>query len=211
MVLPFQDCHGRGQMGANHAARRAAKAQRRKAVVASRKQQESLAGSLPARLARASRLPIQQCVLQESLFSIGVGAIALLRGSSPRAVTAAVFLCDLTMGVKDTFVRELDGAEIDDYIDGLAGPTTLGDLQPETARCLLQELNERAARFGFRPHHDFATIEKLFGDVDASAGKRLLQAVGADAESLDWKAAAAAGEADGMVLEGTAEAVPEPA
>src|SRR6202030_3009628 len=54
---------GRPSMATNIAARRAAKASRRKAVVAEKRRAEALETTLPARVRRAADLPIQHCLL----------------------------------------------------------------------------------------------------------------------------------------------------
>ena len=54
-------------MATNIALKRARKAQRRKQVVAQKRRAEALEASLPARVLRAARAPLQHCFLTESV------------------------------------------------------------------------------------------------------------------------------------------------
>ena len=67
-------------MAINIAQKRARKAQRRKQVVAQKRRAEELEASLPARVLRAARSPIQGCFLTEALFGGGIGTLVLARG-----------------------------------------------------------------------------------------------------------------------------------
>ena len=67
-------------MATNIAVKRARKAQRRKQVVAQKRRAEELEASLPARVLRAARSPIQGCFLTEALFDGGIGTLVLTRG-----------------------------------------------------------------------------------------------------------------------------------
>src|SRR5260370_6455927 len=89
-------------MGINMAQKRAAKARRRKVVVAQKRKAESIAASLPERVRRAADGPIQLCLLSRGLFDGGVGIMVLVRGADPQYLNCAVFLLDpLCLGGKD--------------------------------------------------------------------------------------------------------------
>lgn len=60
-------------MAVNMAQKRARKAQRRKQQVAEKRRAEALEAGLPARVARAARLPVQHCYLSEALVEDGIG------------------------------------------------------------------------------------------------------------------------------------------
>src|SRR5258708_791999 len=100
-------------MASNIAARRAAKAARRTAVVAEKRKAEILEGSLAARVRRAANAPIQECLLPENLFEEGIGPLILARGASPNFMNVGVFLVDVAcLGVKNVFFRSF---ELEEY------------------------------------------------------------------------------------------------
>jgi hypothetical protein len=74
------------------ALKRAAKANRRKAVVAEKRKTELVNGSLAAQVMRAAEMPIQQCLLTGRLFDAGIGTLMLARGATPYNLAVGVFL-----------------------------------------------------------------------------------------------------------------------
>lgn len=69
-------------MAINIGARRAAKAQRRKAVVAEKRKAETQAGSLAGQVRLTLANPIQHCLLSDSLFESGMGMLVVARGAT---------------------------------------------------------------------------------------------------------------------------------
>ncbi|MGA3402490.1 MAG: hypothetical protein ABSC95_25040 [Acetobacteraceae bacterium] len=154
----------------NLAARRAAKANRRKAIVAQKRKAEA-AGSTPAgQVARAAALPVRDCLCTENLFEIGMGTLTLARGSTAGSVVVGACLLDtFCRGVKDVMIRTMSGEEFEAYVDKLDDATPLVPVDPGHARKLLRDLTRWSGSLGFQPHRDFATVERLFGDVDPQA------------------------------------------
>ena len=82
-------------MAINIALKRGRKAQRRKQVVAQKRRVEALEASLPARVLRASHAPIQCCLLNKSVFDIGMGTLVLARGAIARGMLSrSTFVSD---------------------------------------------------------------------------------------------------------------------
>jgi hypothetical protein len=157
-------------MASNIAARRAAKANRRKAVVAEKRKAEMLEGSLAARVRRAANVPIQECLLPEGLFEDGIGALILARGTSPDYLNVGVFLVDVScLGVKDVFFKSLGPEEYELLLAGTSATQSLTQVDPSHARKLLRDVTAWSGSFGFSPHRDYAAVEALFGDVSADA------------------------------------------
>lgn len=155
-------------MGANIAARRAAKAKRRKAIVAEKRKADQFANSLSGRIRSAAELPIQHCLLSESLFELGLGTMYLVRGASPQRLLMANFLLDTQMlGVKDAFFREYDADMFAMVMEGARMAEPIGPVEPSYARKLLHDLVRWSADHGVRPHPDYAVVERLFGSVRA--------------------------------------------
>jgi hypothetical protein len=71
-------------MAINLAARRGAKNQKRKAVVARKRKEEMEAGTLSGRVRLALSDPIQLCLLSQGLFEVGVGTLIVARGAARR-------------------------------------------------------------------------------------------------------------------------------
>ncbi len=155
-------------MGAsNLAARRAAKANRRKAIVAQKRRAEASEGSSAGQVARAAVLPIRECLGTENLFGVGMGTLVLARGGSVGSVVVAAFLVDtFCRGVKDVMVRAMTQGEFELYVDQLSDATPLVPVNPSYARKLLRDLVQWSGALGFRPHRDFTVAERLFGTVD---------------------------------------------
>jgi hypothetical protein len=157
-------------MASNIAARRAAKANRRKAVVAEKRRAEMLEGSLAARVRRAAGAPIQECLLPEGLFEGGIGTLILARGASPDYLNVGVFLVDVScLGVKNVLFKSIGSEEYEVLVAGASAMQSLADADPSHARRLLRDVTAWSGSFGFSPHRDYAAVEALFGDVNADA------------------------------------------
>lgn len=157
-------------MAPNMALKRAAKADRRKAVVAGKRKLEVVNGSLAAQVARAAQTPIQHCLLSGRLFESGMATLLLARGATSLNLTVGGFLIDAwCLGVKDTFFHTAGAAGLDHMIARMETTGPVEDVDPAYARKLLRDVAAWAATKGFSPHRDFAVLEKLFGDVDADA------------------------------------------
>ena len=155
-------------MGTNIAARRAAKAQRRKAIVAGKRKADLLAGSLTVQVGRAAGLPIQHCLLSDGLFNCGMGTLHVARGAGRGRFLVASFLLDgFCLGVKDAFCREYDGDQFAAYLQATNAVDPVHPVEPSYARKLLRELVAWSASQGYKPHDDFAALEGIFGTVQA--------------------------------------------
>ncbi len=154
----------------NIAQKRARKAQRRKQVVAEKRRAEEQEASLPARVLRAAQLPIQGCFLTEALFDGGIGTLVLARGVTPHHVAMSSYLLDtFCLGIKDVTFESVDGEYFQFYLDAMGAMSPLVLVDPSYARKLLRELAAWSQSIGFAPHREFATVERIFGDVNADA------------------------------------------
>jgi hypothetical protein len=159
-------------MAVNMALKRARKAQRRKQVVAQKRRAETLEASLPGRVLRASQAPIQQCLVTESLFETGMGTLILARGATPHLLAFGSFLLDVfCLGIKDVMFESLEGDEFATYVEATDAGASLASIDPHHARKLLRDLAAWSQSIGFAPHQDFATVERIFGDVSAEASE----------------------------------------
>ena len=163
-------------MATNMALKRARKAQRRKRVLAERRRAEALDASLSGRALRAARMPIQHCLLTESLFDIGMGTLVLARGVTPRHVSFGSFLIDVfCLGIKDVTFESVEGEAFEMFMDAMDAASPMAPADPSYARKLLRDLAAWSQSMGFAPHRDFAAVEQIFGDVNADASDALLR------------------------------------
>jgi hypothetical protein len=154
-------------MAINLAAKRAAKANRRKAIVAQKRRLEGATGSFSSLLPQAAASPILQCLLADSVFEDGMGMLILARGRTMGPVNVAVFLLDAyCLGVKDMILQTVDSYRLPQLIERLAGAAPLRAVDPAYARKLLYDLVRWAATFGFQPPREFVAAERLFGSID---------------------------------------------
>ncbi len=154
-------------MGSNIAQKRAAKAQRRKAIVTGKRKAEITAtgGSLVERVRRATEGRIFRSAVQESLGRLGFGMVILVRESAAGELAMGGFLLDAHEGVKDAVFRSLGAVELDRFYEMVAETGAFGPIEPADARKLLHEAVARAQALGIRPHRDFTTVEAIYGDV----------------------------------------------
>jgi hypothetical protein len=154
----------------NMAQKRAAKANRRKAIVAQKRQADSFEGSLGERVARAAGAPIRYCLIPDNLFAMGVGTVILVRGAAGESLSMAAFLVDaFCLGIKEAYFRSVSAEQVGILLDRIKSAAPMVPADPSYARKLLREAAAWAATLGFAPHRDFAAAERLFGNVDADA------------------------------------------
>jgi len=150
--------------------KRAKKAQKRKQVVAQKRQADISEASLPARVLRAAHAPIQHCFLTESAFGVGMGTLVLTRGATPDHLTLGSFLLDtFCLGIKDVMFRPLESKVFEMHMEAMNAGSPMVSVDPSYARKLLRDLAAWSHGIGFTPHRDFAAVEKMFGDVSADA------------------------------------------
>ena len=157
-------------MSSRIARRRAAKAQRRKKVLAERRgaAHGSTRSSRAERTRRAASAPLHACLLQDGLFERGNGTLILARRSGVGTIATSLFLLDVyCLGIKDAFFREADAAEFEAMIEACGAETPFADVDPSYARKLLRDLAAYARSIGLEPVAEFAASELLFGDIRA--------------------------------------------
>ena len=163
-------------MAVNMALKRARKAQRRKQVVAQKRRAEALEASLPARVLRTARAPLQHCFLTESVFDIGMGTLVLARGATPHHISLSSFLIDaFCLGIKDVMFESVESEVFEMYMDATDVGSPMVSVDPSYARKLLRDLAAWSQSIGFAPHRDFAVVERMFGDVSADASDAIFR------------------------------------
>jgi hypothetical protein len=148
--------------------KRAAKANRRKAIVAEKRKLELAANSPAAQVLRWSQAPIRYCVMTAELFQCGLGTVILARGAGASSLGMSGFLVDVWgLGVKDAYFQRVDGDRLEVLLARMEAAGPLEPVDPSYARKLLRDA--WVAARGIPPHRDFAAAERLFGDASADA------------------------------------------
>jgi hypothetical protein len=157
-------------MATNIALKRAKKAQRRKQVVTQKRRAETLEAGLPARVLRAAHAPIQYCFLTEAVFDLGMGTLVLARGATPHHLALSSFLIDVfCLGIKDVMFDSVESEAFEMYMAATDAGSPMVSIDPSNARKLLRDLAAWSQSIGFAPHRDFASVERIFGDVSVDA------------------------------------------
>lgn len=159
-------------MSPGHAQRRAAKAARRKKLLAERRKIAVSEKQLPQveRMRRMAAGPIHCCLVNEALFETGNGTLILARRTADGRMAVAAFMLDVyCVGVKDVILRLGDAREMESIVAAFGKVQPLIAIDPAHARKLLRELVAWSRSIGLPPHPDHAGAELLFGDVSADA------------------------------------------
>jgi hypothetical protein len=147
----------------------AAKAARRKAVVAERKKLEVWSASLAGRVRVASKGPIVRCLMPSGLFEIGIGHVIVAHALPSGLLGCAFFLVDVfCLGVKDAFYAEIGESELRSRLADAHDAQPLIDTEPARARKLIRDAQAYAAGLGLPAGTDTPVIEAIFGGVDAN-------------------------------------------
>ena len=153
--------------------RRAAKAAKRKKMLAERRKTTIPSSTSLAGLARrAAAEPIYRCLFQKALFEGGEGIVLLARGTPATGFAVGGFLIDgYCLGVKDSFLHAgIEEREVEALIAATELSAPLEPAAPGYARKLVEEAAAYARSIGIQPHKDFAAVKAMFGDVIADAG-----------------------------------------
>lgn len=151
-----------------HQRRKAAKAARRKAIVAEKQKLELSTVSLAGKVRAAAKGPVVRCLMPSHLFKAGVGMIIIARGLPSGLLGCGFFLVDaFCLGVKDAFYREIGEDDLQSRLDAQADVQGHVDAAPACARKLVRDAVAYAADLGLAAAKDYRAIEAIFGDVDA--------------------------------------------
>lgn len=157
-------------MSGGIAHRRAAKAARRKKLLAERRKAAVAEMQLPLaeRMQRLGVAPLHSCLMQEDAFERGTSMVILTREAKEGGLVLAGFLVDVhCLGVKDVLFRLSDRAEVEDIVAAMEEQAPFTTVDPSYARKLLRDCVAYARSLGIEPHPDYAATELLFGGASA--------------------------------------------
>jgi hypothetical protein len=147
----------------------AAKAARRKVVVAEKRKLKMLSGSLVSQIRVAAKGRTVRCVIPSTLFEIGIGHVVVARALPTGLLGCAFFLVDVfCLGVKDVFYREMTERDLRSRLAELDEMQDFVDAEPARARKLIRDAAAYAAGLGLSAVPDTPVIEGIFGAVDAN-------------------------------------------
>jgi hypothetical protein len=124
------------------------------------------------RLTEATRFPVLDCRISNSLQDSGIGWVLLSRELPGRQVAVASFLVDrYCLGVKDAFGEVLSRPEYNNkYLRKAASEMASQSVSPADARKLIEDAVAYARGLGLHPHADYFKAILLFGSVNAAEG-----------------------------------------
>src|SRR2546421_5736641 len=125
-------------MAKNMALKRAAKANRRKMIVAQKRKSETITGALSEQVRRAAGYPVQCCLVTEGLLERGSGVLILARGVTTDQLAVGLFLVDsFCTGIKNVIFSRIGGLEFDAMLHSLEVEVALESVEPSFARKLM--------------------------------------------------------------------------
>jgi hypothetical protein len=105
-----------------------------------------------------------------------MGTLVLTRGGTQDHLTLSSFLIDtFCLGIKDVMFQPIEREAYEMYIERMDAGSPMVSVDPSYARKLLRDLAGWSQSIGFAPHRDFATIERIFGDMSADACDAVFQ------------------------------------
>jgi hypothetical protein len=145
----------------------AAKAARRKTVVAGQNRPDQSPSSLSGRIRVAAKGSLICCLMASDMFESGMGSIIVGRALPSGLIGCAYFLLDtFCLGVKDAFYNELTRSELRSHLDVVQDVQTCVEVEPAYARKLIRDAAAYAAGLGLAAAKDTPVVETIFGDVD---------------------------------------------
>lgn len=136
---------------------------------AKRKQKKCLivASNNMSKMDNFAKMPIHECLINESLFETGIGNVILCRKNPECDFVVGVFLVDVfCLGVKDAHFTYLLSKDFDSLKSNTANYGELRNIAPSHARKLVENCVAYAKDLGFEPHKDYSKASRIFGNID---------------------------------------------
>ena len=149
----------------------AAKASKRKQVVAQKRREASATGgdSTTREIISATQFPYKTCLMPEELFTTGIGWVVVSRDMPSGSAATCLFLVDVwCMGVKNCMFRLCDPEEFEGVVQSAGMGQTMKRAEPALARKLLHDAAAYADSIGIPSHADYASCVRIFGDTPMS-------------------------------------------
>ncbi len=150
--------------------KRAAKANKRKAVVAEKLAQtrRELAISKPRHVDVAAS-PLADCLMTERPEDEGMAMVLLSRKLSLGRFAVASFLVDSwCLGIKGAFFDVIESDDYDDFLADQQAQSVMAPTDPGRALKLVRDAAAYGTANGFPPPADFDDMLRLFGDATPS-------------------------------------------
>lgn len=115
----------------------------------------------------AAMSPVHECLIPGTLFELGLGNIVIAKKVSIDAIGVGVFLLDIyCLGVKNAFFTIVEHHEYSRLLQRIESEGPLETIHPSCARKLIEGGVTYAEQLGFKPHKDYKTAGKIFGNID---------------------------------------------
>jgi len=127
----------------------------------------STLGSLEKQIVFAAGMPIHECFVPRGLFDMGIGNIVISRKLPNGNIGFAIFLVDVfCLGVKNCLFASVPQSEYERRVEDLRQAEGLEPIVPACAVKLIEGAVAYAQDLGLSPHWEYATIKKIFGNID---------------------------------------------
>lgn len=117
----------------------------------------------------AAKAPVYECVVPDSTFEIGIGNLLFSRSLGGGRLAVSTFLVDAyCLGIKNALYSINSEVQYAHYLSEMGSDATLRRIDPCCFRKLIEGAITYARDLGFEPHHDYARVSRIFGDVDGA-------------------------------------------
>jgi hypothetical protein len=131
---------------------------------------KEMQGALGRQLTAATKFPPLDTLINETVWTEGLGWVLFSRELPNGSIAVALFLVDrYCLGVKNALAT-IVGRFIyqSDFMRKIRAGFPCREVSPATVRKLVEEAVAYAHDLGFQPHADYDKAKLLFGDVDPS-------------------------------------------
>ena len=117
--------------------------------------------------AQASRFPIYECLVPDSIFEEGIGMIVVSRKLDHGKIGISVILLDVwCLGAKNAYFRVVTSTGYQETLRSINTNERLQKIHLVCARKLVEDCVDYAKALGFDPHPDYEVAKPIFGDID---------------------------------------------
>ena len=113
------------------------------------------------------------CAMTANMEYHGMASVAVARQFEAGHCVVAVFLVDIfCLGIKDVIFEVTSRFGYDEIVEGIGRAEGVDRLLPEDAKRLCIQAAAYAAKFGLKPHADYAKAMAIFQGVDETKSTR---------------------------------------
>jgi hypothetical protein len=120
-----------------------------------------------------AKYPILECLVPDTLFDLGIGAVVVTRVKPNGEVGVSSFVVDVfCLGVKDAFFTVTDQYDYESRVRPMltreSDGTPYSKVEPAYARKLVEGAVAYTNTFEISPHKDYHQAKGIFGDINVA-------------------------------------------